>query len=173
MLEEGEITDLVPTDPFNDPSPESIFAKPEEGGVSTEEKSHKKKRYTLQKNLEEIEFEIPTKEGGVQVWEAQIRELDGEDRDQYIQKQETRLMMDDKGKIVGIRPLPNMDLWVCEKCLWMKKDGVWLLVKPAFVKQIPGSVRGEIMDTALRLSNIAKTMDEPSQKKVYEHAKND
>lgn len=105
-------------------------------------------------SLETLPFKIKTKDGVV---EYKIRELDGDQRSDYVNLQASMAKFGGDGKIVGMKYNKDMDIKLAAMSL-VGPDGN--LVSEAFVRKLPGKLLKKITSIAARISGLDDKAEE-------------
>ena len=108
-----------------------------------------------------------------------LKELEGDDREKFIDMQATRVQFDNKGRPIGLKPLLGVDQWLIIRCLVFDEKGGLPIISTKgeaqakkFLAQFGGAFQGEMAKRIRQLSGIAEGFDEDSQKKTRDAAKN-
>lgn len=105
--------------------------------------------------LEEYEIPIEDKDGKVTIYK--LRELDGEQRSDYINFQASKAKYGADGKVTGIKDFKGIETKIVSMCLY-DPDGK--LVTEAFLNKVPGRLIKKLSALALRISGLDEKAEE-------------
>jgi hypothetical protein len=113
-------------------------------------------------------FSIALKSTPVKLVDAQgkeincvIKQVDGRGRDAYFTRFADKVIMDDKGKVIGMKSFEGSNSALLAQCLY-NEEGV--LVKEAIIQSWPASTLQKLFDIAQDLSDLK--MDEAKKEEV-------
>lgn len=99
--------------------------------------------------LEEIPIKIKDKNGTT--LEYSLRELDGFERDKYLNSLSDRIRIDVNGKPSGVKNFDGLQASLLSKCLW---DAEGKLVPISVVQKWPARVQSSLFEQAQKLSGL-------------------
>jgi hypothetical protein len=82
-----------------------------------------------------------------------VKELDGQGKGQYLSKIGSKIMMDDKGRITGMKDFTGLETNLLSLCLY---DGAGVLVPTPVMSKWPSTVLGKLFEIAQGLSGLSE-----------------
>lgn len=109
----------------------------------------------LSLKLREVPVELEGENGEVKKWK--IRELNGTQRNEYLNKMSSRVKMDKNGKSIGIKSFDGFQADLLSKCLY---DEEGELVEAEDIESLPSNTQQKLFEKAQEISGLSVSSGE-------------